>query len=383
MERSISGPTPAPPSDGATALSVDWAPAPDGAGLEIAGWTSRELAALRALNPEDRRRHISIRPVALRPAAAEAAPAMAGRFEVAETTVVFRPRFPFTEGASYRVRVERPLGRGGTRYQTGVEVLTINRPRRVPESTVRVTGIFPSGPAVPVNLLRVYVHFSGPMSDGYAARHVRLQGGNPVRPLSGALAPLTPELWDGSRQRLTLLLDPARIKRGLAPNLQAGYPLDEGDQVTVVVDADYPDAGGAPLGEGAERRYLVGPAERRRVDPGRWRVTAPRAGTHQPLLVTLDRSLDCALLARLLRVAGPDGSTVRGRSEVGGAELSWKLMPDDPWVPGPHRLVVDGRLEDVAGNSVVRVFDRDLDRPQEDPLDVTTATVGFVCLPAG
>jgi hypothetical protein len=36
------------------------------------------------------------------------------------------------------------------------------------------------------------------------------------------------------------------------------------------------------------------------------------------------------------------------------------LAPARPWPPRRHHLVVDPVLEDLAGNSVRRVFDRDL-----------------------
>ena len=83
-----------------------------------------------------------------------------------------------------------------------------------------VMAIYPTAAEVPRNLLRLYVWFSAPMSEGYAARHVRLAGDAGER-LAGALLP-GGELWSGDGRRLTLLLDPARIKRGLAAHREAG-----------------------------------------------------------------------------------------------------------------------------------------------------------------
>jgi hypothetical protein len=42
-----------------------------------------------------------------------------------------------------------------------------------------------------------------------------------------------------------------------------------------------------------------------------------------------------------------------------------------------HELIVDALLEDLAGNSLARVFDRDLTRLTDDPLDIRQATVTF------
>jgi len=94
------------------------------------------------------------------------------------------------------------------------------------------------------------------------------------------------------------------------------------------------------------------------------------------LVATFDRPLDHALLGDCLHVLGPDGRPLPGTATVGPEERSWRWEPSAPWVTGPHHLVVDSVLEDVAGNSVRRVFDRDLGRPEEigDPLNLLWVT---------
>jgi hypothetical protein len=68
---------------------------------------------------------------------------------------------------------------------------------------------------------------------------------------------------------------------------------------------------------------------------------------------------------------------VEGTAEVGPGESSWSFTPAAPWRPGFYALVVDSMLEDLAGNSVARVFDRDLSRPEDAPVDVARITVDF------
>jgi hypothetical protein len=53
------------------------------------------------------------------------------------------------------------------------------------------------------------------------------------------------------------------------------------------------------------------------------------------------------------------------------------LVPRQPWAPAAHQLIVDPVLEDLAGNSVSRVFDRDLARPEDRPRQARPVTVGF------
>ena len=204
------------------------------------------------------------------------------------------------------------------------------------------------------------------MSEGQAARHVRL-----VRADSGEAieSPFVaePELWDRERRRLTLLFDPGRLKRGLRSHEEAGYPLQEGVAVRVVVDEGFRDATGAPLRERFEQRYKVEGDLRARVDPRNWECRLPAAGTMDTLRVRFDRPLDHALLQHALEVTDGAGRPVAGRPEIGAAERSWTFTPAAPWQAGEYRLAIDPRLEDLAGNSLARVFDRDLERDEAPP----------------
>ncbi len=281
-------------------------------------------------------------------------PPMAGRLLHDRNEVCFVPRFPFVDGTAYGVVVD------------GVATTVIVRPRANLPLTAEVVEVHPTGGTVPRNLLWFYVSFSAPMREGCAAQHVGLFDGSGTE-MIGALLATEHELWDGHRRRLTVLLDPARIKRGLVGHLKANYPLREGEAFTLVIDTGFHDAHGTPLRTRYERRYEVGADQGGRVDPNRWDLSVPPAHTHDPLDVGFDRALDFGLLGRCLHVKGPDGGRVEGSPEVGHGERSWRLRPATPWAPGPYRLVVNPILEDVAGNSVDRVFDRDLTRSDDDP----------------
>ena len=287
--------------------------------------------------------------VQVRPAAAAAAagipaaglPPMGGRLAADGADACFVPRFGFVDGTAYAVTVD------------GRTAGVLRRPRPDRPATAQVLAIYPAADEVPRNLLRCYVWFSAPMSEGHAAAHVWLADAAGTR-LPGALLPTEHELWDAGRRRLTVLLDPARIKRGLAGHRAAGYPLQAGQPVRLVVDAGFRDAAGTPLQAGAERRYAVGPDERRRVDPAEWALAVPAAGGTDPLRVTFDRPLDHGLLARCLHVTGPGGTRVDGTPQAGPADRSWQLAPRSAWAAGAHRLVIDPVLEDLAGNSAGR-----------------------------
>ena len=221
---------------------------------------------------------------------------------------------------------------------------------------------------MPANLLRFAVTFSGEMEDGSAAGHIHLLDETGVV-IPGALLEMPPELWDREHRRLTVLLEPGRIKRGLRPHEQAGPPLREGGTVMIVVDAGIRDASGSPLIEDAHRAYRIGPPIRSRVDPTRWDVHWPDAPS-EPLVVRFDRSLDRALVHRYLRVLDAHESAVAGRAALDETGELWMFTPAEERTDYANwALRVDTRLEDLAGNSVRRVFDRDLDRPEDDGID--------------
>ncbi len=76
-----------------------------------------------------------------------------------------------------------------------------------------VEAIDPGVDEIPANLLRFSVTFSCAMEEGSVADHIRLLDDDGSE-LQGALLAMPPELWDRGRRRLTVLLEPGRIKRG-------------------------------------------------------------------------------------------------------------------------------------------------------------------------
>ncbi len=298
--------------------------------------------------------------------------AIAGRFTLENDAWLFEPEIPFLPATEYALI---------TRTETGalVPLATIATPAAPAIRRTEVLAIYPSTLAVPINFLRIYVHFSAPMREAQAAQAISVQRLDTGELLRDTFLPGTLELWNPSRTRLTLLLDPGRIKRGLLPHVQMGYPLIEQVPVLVRVLATFQDAAGAELLAGAERRYEVDAALRRHIDIGVWRVVAPPASTLAPLIVLFDRALDSAMLAHTLTVSDEYGSIVTGTATVTDGERAWSFVPRLTWMQGQHTLHVDPRLEDIAGNSLVRVFDRDLTRPEDAPVRRPRTALAFAC----
>jgi hypothetical protein len=270
-------------------------------------------------------------------------PPLAGRYRTEGRTLRFIPAFPLEGGRIYDARLDP----GGGRPVVAVRLAT----HALPSESGRVVAVFPSGDAVPQNLLRLYVQFSAPMAAGRqgALQMLDDQG----RPLDDPFLPLGYEFWSPDRTRLTLLLDPGRVKRGILP----GPVLQAGRRYTLVVGGGWTDAGGRAVAP-FRRSYAAGPPERRALDTATWRIAAPRAGTRDPVKVNFGRPLDVALLRSAMGMEDAAGAQVSGRVDSGPDERSWRFTPERPWAEGTSWLIVQPWLEDPSGNRPGRPFEQ-------------------------
>jgi len=281
------------------------------------------------------------------------APAMLGVYGREAGGVTFTPRF--APAASLRLRaVFRPReGEPITAWFGGVPT-----PVRAP--TTRVLSLTPSTEVWPGNILRLYLSFSAPMRIGEAWRHIRMLDAA-ARPMGGMFVEIEQELWDPEGRRLTVLFDPARIKRGLVDHINEGPPLAVGQRCTLEIDVAWRDAAGSRLVEGLAKTIIVAPPLRAALDPGAWRVAAP-AAPRDPLIVDFPHPLDAALALRALSV-WKGAAELPGQGRLERDERRFVFTPDSPWGAGRYALRADPILEDIAGNRIGRPFDIDRRAP--------------------
>ena len=223
-------------------------------------------------------------------------------------------------------------------------------------AAARVAAVEPQADRLPANLLRFHVHFSAPMAQGDAYRHLSL-----VR-ADGSLVPspflnLSWELWDREQKRLTVLLDPGRIKRGVGPHLASGPPLVEGETYTFRVGPGLRDARGQVLTEGFEKIFVAVAPEPERLDPRRWTIMAPSRGSREPLRVETAVHIDTGAFGGAIRIVTDQGETVAGAASLLPGARAWQFIPDRDWLPGRYRIEIRTEVEDISGNSVQSAFD--------------------------
>lgn len=337
----------------------------------VRGIPARELAALR---PAELNRQDWVRVLTVTVANGSAdQPSMLGTHRIEGDALVFVPRFPLKPGLEYRVNYQ-PIG--GDQIHT--RIVAVSPPAKT--EPTRVTHIYPSAEELPENLLRVYLHFSAPMARGRSYRHVQLFEANLPdgdRRVEFPFVEVTPELWDESGRRLTVLFDPGRIKHGLKPNAELGPPLEAGRSYALVVDGRWRDSAGNRLAEPYRKEFTVVAADTTQPDTARWRLTPPTVKTRQPLVVELDEPLDRAMLHRVVQVTGSSGEPVAGNVEVSRDETGWQFTPTEPWRRAEYQVVVDPTLEDLAGNSLARPFEVRLDEPRENQLSTGPRVLHF------
>ena len=215
---------------------------------------------------------------------------------------------------------------------------------------VVVTPDLPAAP-VPANLLRFYVHFPQPMARGRVLDKLHLfrdDGREVPMPF------LDQELWDRDQRRLTVLIDPGRVKRGVAPQVELGEVLEAGRTYQLVVDRSALAANGVPMGVEFRRAFRVGPAVRQGIDPKQWRVTAAA----ESVVVEFDRMMDDAILEWALEVVDGAGRVVEGT--IRRSATRWVFTPGSPLARGKYELRIDPAIEDVSGNRLGRPFDVDV-----------------------
>ena len=215
-----------------------------------------------------------------------------------------------------------------------------------------VVDVYPRGAQVPENVLRFYVYFSEPMAEGDFLEHVRVVHEESGSVVAGVFFDDVHELWSADRRRITLLVDPARVKTGLVAHEALGRAFRAGEHYALTIAASARTVRGAPLARPFVRRFTASPEAREALRPSEWAIEGRCDGAR----IGFGVGVDHVAVARLLYVLDGSGATIEGR---------WDMSPDDASatlsfagaLAEPRAVAINGRFEDVAGNNVNGAFD--------------------------
>ncbi len=271
---------------------------------------------------------------------------------VISNDIVFEPLVPFLRGAEYAMFVKDK------------QVAQFKVPLTGINDIPKVITCYPQVDTVPENLLKIYIAFSHPMSEGQSGKYIKLIK-NGKDTLQDVFLDLQPELWNENRTVLTVWLDPGRIKRDLQPNLRLGNPLQPKEKYTLLVSRLWKDGQGMSLKESFTKQFVVSGRDSLSPDPAQWKIHLPKPLSKDPVVVVSPKSLDHFLLWESLTIKDNNGATIKGRAEVDQKDKAWFFFPDKPWDEGTYTLLIASKLEDLAGNNLNRPFDRDITKTKQ------------------
>jgi hypothetical protein len=203
-----------------------------------------------------------------------------------------------------------------------------------------VAAVYPSGPSIPENLLRISVRFAHPVA-GSEMPGIKLErsSGSETQNVFDRDVVWSPDLLV-----LTLLLGPGRVKTGLNAHNQLGRALLQGESVALSIDGKI------------VKSWRVTPALNQQINPNNWALQAPGSARMGPVRISFPAPID-AMDKNYLVVLDSEGHRVAGQAMLTGGEREWQFVPDAPWADGHYAILVNPRLEDPCGNSVSTEFE--------------------------
>lgn len=308
---------------------------------------------------------------------APASAPMLGSYKVQEESLHFIPTVPLAPESMYRITFD-------CRQPKAAALVTHHRTPGIDSAKTlpKVSQILPKIDVVPANHLKFYIHFSHEMTQGSIFDSIELVD-EEDGVIHGAFREV--ELWNHDGDVLTVWLHPGRQKTGVNLNENEGPVLKEGHRYVLRVLPSCTSTYGLALLEPAELRFSAGPPDHTCPDPKKWRMNAST--------LELDEALDAGMLGnpgvlwltrkewgelniRALSRGSPDGRKLsffkpwNGRIPDPAVGTTDYLFIQEPLAAGHYTLHVRTDLEDLAGNTIVRPFERDLEATSQPAPEV-------------
>ncbi len=285
-----------------------------------------------------------------------------GHYSQSADTITFEPRFPFIPGVGkYQAVIDWQTLWQDTADDTRIYPERTDfsfQPEAMTAATTRVVSLFPDAMEIPENILRIYVNFSGPIARGSLSDWIRLEteeGGE----VSAFFLDNREPLWSRDRTRLTLLLDPSRVKRGVLANRTIGRALRQDKTYRLIISSKMIDAAGHSLLGDFEHIFTVGPPVEMALTMDDVHVSKIKVGTSEPIEISFLSIMDYFQLSERLTIKRDGQDIVAGRLSIGTQPSSVMFTPELPWQAQDYVLHIASDVEDVSGNTFLASFDQD------------------------
>jgi len=176
--------------------------------------------------------------------------------------------------------------------------------------------------------------------------------------VEGAIFNNVYELWDQEQKQLTLILDPARVKTGLAANESLGRALQPGGHFQLVIE-NAEDIHGNRLKEPYVKDFYVLKEDKEMPDTENWQIDSPKFKSREPLIIHFPQIMDRMSLLTKMRILDSNNEMVKGTVEVVNQETGWRFYPEEKWTAPTYTLQINSRFADPCGNNLNGLFDHE------------------------
>jgi len=273
-----------------------------------------------------------------------------GEYFQKEESLVFRPVIPFSWDQEYEIYKKDHFH---------LEFMV-----RAPEKVIRpkLLGIYPKLDTVPENLLKMYFEFDSPMQQSQSSLDFIKVFNRTTGEQVDIFLSLENELWNLEKTRLTLWLDPGRIKKDLIPNQERGIPIEAGNQYELIVERHFSGGNhGADLGKNYTKRLYVAKRDQQSPNVDEWKLTLPKSKSKEGLGIEFDEFLDVILVNESIKITDENNESISGNLLTSKKGNNTLFIPAKPWGKGSYKILIGSKLEDLAGNNLNRLFDVDLE----------------------
>jgi hypothetical protein len=223
------------------------------------------------------------------------------------------------------------------------------------ENNPKIIAVYPTTDSIPVNILRFYIQFSAQMQEMDILNHIKLSN-EEGKNITGVFFENQYELWNENRTKVTLIIDPGRVKLGLLANNKMGRAFDVGKRYTLTIDSLLLDFSDQQLKENFTKTFIAVQEDTIPPDTKFWQLTLPKVNTQDVITIDFKDKIDHISAQTLIKVF-QNNKEIHGLISLTNNEQKYTFKPDKNWKKGNYQIIVHQSLEDIAANSVNQVFD--------------------------
>ena len=263
-----------------------------------------------------------------------------GKRIVENDSLIFIPIVPFSVNQSYKVVYKNEV------YHFELPPLSISEP-------LTVLAIYPLADTLPNNILKFYFEFSEPLAEGQVYPKIQLYDAN-NQVIPEAFVNLGTELWDENRTRLTLWIDPGRVKTHLLRHDTEGEVLGENKTYHLKIAPDIVSKKGNVLKQEITKSFYTSQAIREALEYKKWQIS----GSKNRIDIQTGRIMDYGTAKKMIQVFDKKSKQVAGKWGFGETETVLRFTPENPLTQGKYFLKINTLIEDVSANNINAPFDR-------------------------